>query len=149
MLNEGQEEPITLYFWSTPNGYKISIMLEEIDAPYSVEFIDISKGEQFAPAFLAVSPNNRIPAIVDPDGPDGQPLAIFESGAILQYLGRKFGAFYPSSERARPTSTSGYSGRWVGLGRWRGSATISAASRRKRSRMQSSAIRKRSSAFSA
>ena len=101
MLNEGQEEPITLYFWSTPNGYKISIMLEEIGAPYSVEFIDISKGEQFAPAFLAVSPNNRIPAIVDPDGPDGQPLAIFESGAILQYLGRKFGAFYPSSERAK------------------------------------------------
>ncbi|HXE00973.1 MAG TPA: glutathione binding-like protein [Hyphomicrobium sp.] len=101
MLDEGQEEPITLYFWTTPNGFKISIMLEEIGAPYRVEFIDINKGEQFAPAFLAVSPNNRIPAIVDPEGPDGQPLAVFESGAILQYLGRKFGALYPSSERAK------------------------------------------------
>ena len=101
MLDEGQDEPITFYFWSTPNGYKISIMLEELGAPYRVEFIDIGKGEQFAPAFLAVSPNNRIPAIVDPEGPDGQPLAIFESGAILQYLGRKFGMFYPSNERAK------------------------------------------------
>ena len=101
MLDEGQDEPITFYFWTTPNGYKISIMLEELGAPYRVAFVDIGKGEQFAPAFLAVSPNNRIPAIVDPEGPDGQPLAIFESGAILQYLGRKFGAFYPSNERAK------------------------------------------------
>jgi GSH-dependent disulfide-bond oxidoreductase len=101
MHDEGQEEPISLYFWSTPNGFKISIMLEELGADYRTEFIDIGKGEQFAPEFLAISPNNRIPAIVDPDGPDGQPLAIFESGAILQYLGRKFGAFYPSSERAK------------------------------------------------
>jgi GST-like protein len=99
--DEGLEEPITLYFWSTPNGYKISIMLEELGVPYRVEFIDINKDEQFAPSFLEVSPNNRIPAIRDPEGPDGQPLAIFESGAILQYLGRKFGAFYPSSERAK------------------------------------------------
>jgi GST-like protein len=76
-------------------------MLEELGAPYNVEFIDINNGEQFAPEFLAVSPNNRIPAIVDPDGPDGQPLSLFESGAILQYLGRKFGALYPSSERAK------------------------------------------------
>ncbi|MGH9809801.1 MAG: glutathione S-transferase N-terminal domain-containing protein [Terriglobia bacterium] len=98
---EGQDEPITFYFWSTPNGYKISIMLEELGAPYRVEFIDIGKGEQFAPEFLAVSPNNRIPAIVDPEGPDGQPLAIFESGAILQYLGRKTGKFYPKDERGR------------------------------------------------
>jgi GST-like protein len=101
MQDDEQEETITLYFWSTPNGYKIAIMLEELGAPYRVEFIDIGKGEQFAPSFLAISPNNRIPAILDPDGPDGQPLAIFESGAILQYLGRKFGAFYPSSERAK------------------------------------------------
>jgi len=101
MLDDEQEEAITLYFWSTPNGYKIAIMLEELGAPYRVEFVDIGKGEQFAPSFLAISPNNRIPAILDPDGPDGQPLAIFESGAILQYLGRKFGAFYPSSERAK------------------------------------------------
>jgi GST-like protein len=101
MLDEGQDDPITLYFWTTPNGFKISIMLEELATPYRVEFIDIGKGEQFAPAFLAVSPNNKIPAIVDPDGPDGKPLAIFESGAILQYLGRKFGALYPSNERAK------------------------------------------------
>ncbi len=101
MHDEGQEEPITLYFWPTPNGLKISIMLEELGAPYRVAFIDISKGEQFAPEFLAISPNNKMPAIVDPDGPDGQPLALFESGAILQYLGRKFGALYPSSERAK------------------------------------------------
>lgn len=101
MQDDGQEETITLYFWSTPNGYKIPIMLEEIGASYRVEFIDIGNGEQFAPSFLAVSPNNRIPAILDPDGPDGQPLSIFESGAILQYLGRKFGALYPTSERAK------------------------------------------------
>ncbi len=101
MHDEAQEEPITLYFWPTPNGLKISIMLEELGAPYRVEFIDIGKGEQFAPEFLKISPNNKMPAIVDPDGPDGQPLALFESGAILQYLGRKFGAFYPSSERAK------------------------------------------------
>ncbi|HVX35121.1 MAG TPA: glutathione S-transferase N-terminal domain-containing protein [Hyphomicrobium sp.] len=101
MQDEEQDETITLYFWSTPNGYKISIMLEELGAPYRVEFIDINNGEQFASEFLAVSPNNRIPAIVDPDGPDGQPLSLFESGAILQYLGRKFGALYPSNERAK------------------------------------------------
>jgi GST-like protein len=101
MQDDGQEEEIVFYFWSTPNGYKIAIMLEELGAPYRVQFIDLSKGEQFAPSFLPVSPNNRIPAILDPDGPDGQPISIFESGAILQYLGRKFGAFYPTSERAK------------------------------------------------
>jgi GSH-dependent disulfide-bond oxidoreductase len=101
MQDDGEEEPIALYFWPTPNGLKISIMLEELGVPYRVEFIDLSKGAQFSPEFLAISPNNKMPAIVDPDGPDGQPLALFESGAILQYLGRKFGAFYPSSERAK------------------------------------------------
>ncbi|HET6389937.1 glutathione S-transferase N-terminal domain-containing protein [Hyphomicrobium sp.] len=101
MHDDGDDEPIALYFWPTPNGLKISIMLEELGVPYEVRFVDIGKGEQFAPEFLAISPNNKIPAIVDPEGPDGQPLALFESGAILQYLGRKFGAFYPSSERAK------------------------------------------------
>ena len=101
MQDDGLDEPIKLYFWTTPNGYKIAIMLEELGTPFRTQFIDITKGEQFAPEFLAVSPNNRIPAIVDPDGPDGQPLSIFESGAILQYLGRKFGAFYPSNERTK------------------------------------------------
>jgi GST-like protein len=101
MQDEDFDETITLYFWPTPNGCKISIMLEELGAPYRVEFVDINNDEQFAPEFLIVSPNNRIPAIVDPDGPDGQPLSLFESGAILQYLGRKFGALYPSNERAK------------------------------------------------
>ena len=78
MQDDGEEEPITLYFWPTPNGLKISIMLEELAVPYRFEFIDLSKGAQFAPEFLAISPNNKMPAIVDPDGPDGQPLALFE-----------------------------------------------------------------------
>ena len=76
-------------------------MLEECGLPYVVHPVDISRGEQFAPHFLAISPNNRIPAIVDPAGPGGQPIAVFESGAILQYLGRKSGKFYPRDERAR------------------------------------------------
>ena len=94
-------KPIALYYWSTPNGHKISIMLEELAMYYEVHFVDITKGEQFAPAFLKISPNNRIPAIVDPAGPGGRPISVFESGAILQYLGRKYGRFYPQDERAR------------------------------------------------
>ena len=94
-------KPITLYYWSTPNGHKISIMLEELGVPYEMRAININKGEQFAPDFLKISPNNRIPAIVDPDGPGDRPISVFESGAILQYLGRKFGRFYPKDERAR------------------------------------------------
>jgi len=92
---------IELYYWSTPNGWKISIMLEECGLPYVVRPVNISKGEQFTPHFLAISPNNRIPAIVDPDGPGGNPVSLFESGAILQYLGRKTGKFYPADERGR------------------------------------------------
>jgi GSH-dependent disulfide-bond oxidoreductase len=94
-------KPIALYTWSTPNGHKISIMLEELGVPYEAYPVDINKGEQFAPAFLKISPNNRIPAIVDPNGPGGRPISVFESGAILQYLGRKYGRFYPQDERAR------------------------------------------------
>jgi GST-like protein len=93
--------PIDLYYWPTPNGWKITIMLEELEAPYQIKYINISKGEQFEPSFLAIAPNNRMPAIVDPDGPGGAPISVFESGAILQYLGRKFGKFYPVDERAR------------------------------------------------
>jgi GST-like protein len=95
------DEPIELYYWPTPNGWKVSIMLEECGLPYVVRPIDISKGEQFTPAFLAISPNNRMPAIVDPHGPGGRPISVFESGAILQYLGRKTGKFYPQDERTR------------------------------------------------
>ncbi len=97
----GRDRAIELYYWPTPNGWKISIMLEECGLPYVVRPVDISKGEQFTPQFLAISPNNRMPAIVDPRGPGGRPISIFESGAILQYLGRKTGKFYPQDERAR------------------------------------------------
>jgi GST-like protein len=95
------QAPIELYYWPTPNGWKISIMLEECGLSYVVRPVDISKGEQFSAHFLAISPNNRMPAIVDPQGPGGRPISVFESGAILQYLGRKTGRFYPSNERAR------------------------------------------------
>ncbi len=93
---------IDLYYWTTPNGHKITIFLEETGLPYRLKLVDINKGEQFAPAFLAISPNNRIPAIVDHDPPDGAPpLPIFESGAILMYLGGKTGRFFPAELRAR------------------------------------------------
>ena len=93
--------PIDLYYWPTPNGWKITIMLEECGLPYTVHYVDIGKGDQFDPDFLKIAPNNRMPAIVDPEGPDGQPISIFESGAILQYLGRKTGRFYGGNERER------------------------------------------------
>jgi GST-like protein len=93
--------PIDLYYWPTPNGWKVSIALEEMELPYDVHKVNIGKGEQFEPAFLAISPNNRMPAIVDPEGPDGQPISVFESGAILQYLARKTGRFTGPTERDR------------------------------------------------
>ncbi len=96
-----QNAPIALYYWPTPNGWKITIMLEELGVPYELHFVDILKGEQFKPEFLAISPNNRMPSIIDPEGPGGAPISVFESGAILQYLGRKFARFYPADERVR------------------------------------------------
>lgn len=96
-----QNRPIELYYWPTPNGWKISIYLEEAGLPYEVKYVNIGKGEQFEPSFLKISPNNRMPAIIDPEGPGGEPISVFESGAILQYLGRKTGKFYPSDERTR------------------------------------------------
>ena len=93
--------PIELYTWNTPNGRKISVALEEMGLPYNVHPVNISKNEQFNPDFLKISPNNRIPAIVDPDGPGGSPISIFESGAILIYLGVKTGKFYPADMRAQ------------------------------------------------
>src|SRR5215475_8504823 len=95
------QTPIELYYWPTPNGHKITIMCEEAGIPYTIKPVNIGKGDQFKPEFLAIAPNNRMPAIVDPDGPDGKPISIFESGAILQYLGRKTGKFYPDDERGR------------------------------------------------
>jgi GSH-dependent disulfide-bond oxidoreductase len=90
---------IELHTWNTPNGRKISVALEEMGLPYAVHPIDITNGEQFAPAFLKISPNNRIPAIVDPEGPGGAPISVFESGAILIYLGTKTGKFWPAEQR--------------------------------------------------
>jgi GSH-dependent disulfide-bond oxidoreductase len=87
---------IDLYTWSTPNGRKVSIMLEELGLPYSVHAIDIGKGEQFAPGFVAISPNGKIPAIVDHEGPGGKPYPLFESGAILLYLAEKAGRLIPT-----------------------------------------------------
>jgi GST-like protein len=93
---------IDLYTWATPNGRKVSIMLEELALPYAVHAVNIGKGEQHQPAFLAISPNNRIPAIVDADGPGGKPLSLFESGAILIYLAEKTAsALLPASGAAR------------------------------------------------
>ena len=92
---------IELHTWNTPNGRKISVALEEMGLPYTVKVVDITQGRQFEPAFLKISPNNRIPAIVDPDGPGGAPITVFESGAILLYLGEKTGRFLPRDLRAR------------------------------------------------
>jgi GST-like protein len=92
---------IELHTYNTPNGRKISVALEEMGLPYKVVVVDITKDQQFAPAFLAISPNNKIPAIIDPDGPGGGPLSVFESGAILLYLGEKTGQFLPADLRSR------------------------------------------------
>ncbi|MDA8585172.1 glutathione S-transferase N-terminal domain-containing protein [Rhodobacteraceae bacterium] len=93
--------PIDLYYWPTPNGWKITIALEEMGLPYNLHLIDIGAGDQFGEDFLKIAPNNRMPAIVDPGGPGGAPVSIFESGAILQYLGRKTGQFYGKGEREK------------------------------------------------
>ena len=90
---------IDVHSWATPNGHKVHIMLEECALPYRVHAVDIGAGDQFKPAFLAISPNNKIPAIVDDDGPDGRPISLFESGAILVYLAAKTGRFLPASDR--------------------------------------------------
>ena len=92
---------ITLYTWGTPNGRKVSIMLEECGLSYRVETVDITKGEQRRPEFVAINPNAKIPAIVDAQGPDGAPIALFESGAILLYLAEKSGSFLPQAARGR------------------------------------------------
>ncbi|MBK6853765.1 MAG: glutathione S-transferase N-terminal domain-containing protein [Burkholderiales bacterium] len=92
---------IELYSWATPNGHKIHIMLEECGLAYRAHAVDIGSGAQFDPAFLAISPNNKIPALVDPDGPDGAPISLFESGAILLYLAGKTGRFLPDDTRGK------------------------------------------------
>ena len=94
-------EPYQLHFAPTPNGYKVSILLEEAQLPYALKSMDLGAGDQDAPAFRKISPNGKMPALVDPDGPGGEPFSVFESGAILLYLGRKHGAFLPLTEAAR------------------------------------------------
>jgi GSH-dependent disulfide-bond oxidoreductase len=94
-------QPIKLYYWPTPNGWKITIMLEEVGLPYEVIPVNIGKGDQFEPEFLKIAPNNRMPAIIDPEGPDGRPISLFESGAILIYLADKAGRFLPQDPRGR------------------------------------------------
>jgi GST-like protein len=92
---------IEVYSWATPNGHKVHIMLEECGLPYRVIPVDIGAGEQFRPEFLAISPNNKIPALHDPDGPEGQPISLFESGAILLYLAGKTGRLLPEGTAAK------------------------------------------------
>jgi GST-like protein len=100
-MKESLSMMITFYAWNTPNGRKISVALEEMALPYIVKPVNIIKGEQHAPDFLRISPNNKIPAIIDPDGPEGKPISVFESGAILLYLAEKTGKFLPAEPRGR------------------------------------------------
>lgn len=113
---------IDLHFWPTPNGWKITIMLEESAMPYRLVPIDISSGAQHEPDFRSLSPNGRMPAILDHEGPDGAPLSIFESGAILQYLGDKSGQFYPTERRARSQVDQWLFWQCAGLGPMAGQA---------------------------
>jgi GSH-dependent disulfide-bond oxidoreductase len=92
---------IDLYTWTTPNGRKVSIMLEEVGLPYNVHKVDIGKGDQFKPEYVAINPYSKIPAIIDPDGPDGKPLTLFESGAILVYFSGKTGKLLPAAARGK------------------------------------------------
>jgi GST-like protein len=113
---------IDLYFWPTPNGWKITIMLEEAGLPYTLVPVDLGAGAQLEPGFLTHSPNGRMPAIVDHDGPDGRPISIFETGAILQYLGDKTGRFYPAERRARSAVEQWLFWQCAGLGPMAGQA---------------------------
>ncbi|QBF32726.1 glutathione S-transferase N-terminal domain-containing protein [Thalassococcus sp. S3] len=115
-------DAIDLYYWPTPNGWKISIALEEMGLPYNLHLIDISAGDQFDPDFLKIAPNNRMPAIVDPNGPDGAPVSIFESGAILQYLAGKTGQFGGTTPREQIAVTEWLMWQMGGVGPMAGQA---------------------------
>ena len=121
---KGRQKPIEVYFWPTPNGYKITCALEEMGLPYMVKPVNIARGEQFKPEFLKIAPNNRMPAIVDPNGPGGKPISVFESGAILQYLGRKTGKFYPKDERKRVEVDEWLMWQMGGIGPMMGQANV-------------------------
>ena len=107
------KKPIELYFADTPNGWKVSIMLEECKIPYKIIPVNIGKGDQFKPSFLKISPNNRIPAIIDPNGPGGKPISVFESGAILQYLGRNQENFTQKMKEKDQMLINGFFGKWA------------------------------------
>jgi GSH-dependent disulfide-bond oxidoreductase len=115
-------EPVDLHFWPTPNGWKITIALEEMGLPYTLRPVNIMKGEQHQADFLKIGPNGRMPVITDPDGPGGEPISIFESGAILQYLGRKTGQFYPADERIKMEVDQWLFWQMAGLGPMTGQA---------------------------
>jgi glutathione S-transferase len=117
------KEPIELHIWPTPNAWKVSIALEEMGLPYVIKYVNIGKGEQFAPDFLKISPNNRMPAIIDPNGPDGAPISVFESGAILQYLARKTSKFYGKTEREKVNVEEWLMWQMGGLGPMSGQAS--------------------------
>ena len=123
---------IDLHYWTTPNGHKVTIFLEETGLPYQIIPVNISTGEQFEPDFLKIAPNNRIPAIVDQDPADGgEPISVFESGAILIYLGEKTGKFLPTDLRPRAGNALQWLiGRWAVWGLWRARTTISFSTRR-------------------
>lgn len=108
--------PIELYSWPTPNGHKIHIALEEMGLPYVAHAVDIGAGDQFQPAFLQISPNNKIPAMLDPDGPDGRPIALMESGAMLIYLAEKSGQFLPPDRCGRASVMSWLMFQMAGVG---------------------------------
>lgn len=114
--------PIDLYYWPTPNGWKISVALEEMGLAYQTHLINIGAGEQFAPDFLKIAPNNRMPAILDHNGPEGAPISVFESGAILQYLAQKTGQFGGSTARERIAVTEWLMWQMGGLGPMAGQA---------------------------
>jgi GSH-dependent disulfide-bond oxidoreductase len=105
MMANAQGKPLELYYWSTPNGRKVTIMLEELGVPYNVNFVEIGKREQFTPEYTVISPQNQIPGLIDPEGPGGNSVTLFESGAILMYLGRKFGRFYPLDDEMKRIET--------------------------------------------
>ena len=113
---------IELHTWTTPNGRKVSVMLEECGLPYTAHKVNIGQNEQFKPEFLAISPNNRIPAIVDSDGPDGKPIHLFESGAILVYLAGKTGKFLPTSTKGKYEALQWLMWQMGGVGRMFGQA---------------------------
>ena len=136
---------IELYYWPTPNGHKITMFLEETGLEYTIHPVDIGAGDQFKPEFLAISPNNRMPAIIDRAPADGgEPISVFESGAILLYLAEKTGQL-PAEGHARPQDcdASGCSGRWAAWGRWPGRTTISRSTRPRKSLTRSTATSRR------